>query len=54
MVLTIEPGFVPSFERNFHQKVKEATMMVSLKSYTVDDLSVISNRLVLLEEIAFE
>jgi hypothetical protein len=47
MVLAIKPRFVPSFETSFHQKVKEATMRASLKSYTVNDLSVINARLVL-------
>jgi hypothetical protein len=54
MLLIVEPGFVPSLERQFHRKIKKATIRVRLKSYTTDDLSVISVRLIFQEEIAFE
>jgi hypothetical protein len=54
MVLTIEPGFVPSLERSFHRKIKKATLRANLKSYTADDLSIIDASLVFQEEISFE
>jgi hypothetical protein len=54
MLLVVEPRFVPSLERHFHRKIKKATIRVRLKSYTTDDLSVISVRLIFQEEIAFE
>jgi hypothetical protein len=38
MVLTIVPRFVPSLKRCFHQKIKEAAMRASLKSYSTDNV----------------
>jgi hypothetical protein len=40
MVFSIKPSHVPSPERNFHRKVKEATKTVSLESNAFDNLLV--------------
>jgi hypothetical protein len=42
MVLTIEPGIVPSSERIFQGKLKKANTRASLESYTSYDFSVCS------------
>jgi hypothetical protein len=54
MVLTIEPGIVPSSERIFQGKLKKANTRASLESYTSYDFSVCSAWLVFQEEIMFE
>jgi hypothetical protein len=54
MVLAIEPCHMPSLKRGFHEKIKEASTRVSLKTYAPNDLSVGGTRLILQEEIIFE
>jgi hypothetical protein len=50
----LEPGFMPPLKGGLHRKVEETSMRVSLKTYSTDNLSIISARLVLQEEIVFE
>jgi hypothetical protein len=50
----LEPGFMPPLKGGLHRKVEETSMRVSLKTYSADNLSIISARLVLREEIVFE
>jgi hypothetical protein len=54
IVLAVAPKFMPSLERSFHQKIKEAATRVSLKAYAIDNLSVIGVGLIFQEEVAFE
>jgi hypothetical protein len=54
MVLTIEPCSVPSLERSFQRKVKEANAWAGLKTYSPNNLLVTGTRLVFQEEVFFE
>jgi hypothetical protein len=54
MFFAIKTCHVPSLERTLHWKVDKATVRMSLKSNTTDNLSVGSSGLVLKEEIVFE
>jgi hypothetical protein len=47
MVLAIKPCPVPSLKRGFQGKVEEASVRVSLKTNTPNDLSVGGTRLIL-------
>jgi hypothetical protein len=46
MIFTVKLGLVSSPERSFHREVKETAARASLKTYTLDDLSVIGAWLV--------
>jgi hypothetical protein len=52
MVLAIEPCSVPSSERSFQQKVKEASARVGLKTYSPNNLPGSRTRLVF--QVVFE
>jgi hypothetical protein len=54
MVLTIEPGHVPSLKRSHHREFKKATSRVSLETHTLNNLSVSGTRLIFQEKIIFE
>jgi hypothetical protein len=54
MVFTIEPLFVPFFDRGFQLEVKEVTTRASLDANTTNDLQVCGTRLILQEEIILE
>jgi hypothetical protein len=54
MVLTVEPGPVPSSKGSFHWKFKKAAMMAGLEAHAPDDLPVSGTRLIFQEEVIFE
>jgi hypothetical protein len=54
VVLTIKLGPMPSSERSLQRKVKEASTRVGLNTYTHDNLSVSSTRLVFQKKIVLE
>jgi hypothetical protein len=51
MVLTVEPCPVPSQERSFHGKVKEASVRVGFKTCASNSLFIGSARLIFQEKI---
>jgi hypothetical protein len=54
MVLTVKLDLMPSPKKSFQWETKESTAGASLETYAPDDLSVVSARLVLQEEIVLE
>jgi hypothetical protein len=54
MVLTIEPGPMPSSKRSLHWVFKKIASRVSLEIHTLDSLLVSGTRLIFQEKIMFE